>query len=317
MTQNDFHFSVRYKDFEYSVSGNESFISHHEAVASTYLTKLMDEDKKKAAPFKITREPSMKPAVQENKEEKTAAPSQPPAAAPEPSSVEHRDIQAFLNGLPLHSEWQYTLAMAFYLFQFKRQPSFTAKSIRKQFRDARHTVPNNIHLSIHTCVKKGYLKESGLAELQKIYEITESGVHYIKNVNTEEKSTTETSINTIGMKARSDRKEELLAFTLEELQLENNPNPTLLERLEDQALSILYLYKKELDFSHLSAQDVYIILHEQFSFTYSPKAVQIALSRSRPKVEKLKYDGQMHYQLTKLGMDYMENLKRKQLNNKE
>ncbi|MDG5471352.1 hypothetical protein P6709_06305 [Jeotgalibacillus sp. ET6] len=300
MSEQDFHFRVRYKDFEYSVTGDEAFVAHHEEVASTYLTKLMEEETSTAI------RPSLPAAVPA---EETKGPGAEPRSKAE--------IKAFLEGLPLYSEWQYTLAMAYFLFHHKQQPSFTAKSVRKQFREARHTVPNNIHLSIHTCVKKGYLKESGLEDLQKNYEITESGMQYIQGIangNTPEATVTRGGSST---EILPSRQEKLLNFTLEELQLNQNPNPQLLERLEDQALSILYIYKKELDFTHLSALDVHTVLTDLFGFNHSPKAVQIALSRSRPRVEKIKYDGQMHYQLTQGGEEYMENLMEKQLFSEE
>ncbi|KIL43172.1 hypothetical protein [Jeotgalibacillus campisalis] len=296
MSEQEYHFRVRYKDFEYSVTGDEAFVAHHEEVASGYLSKLMEE--KTYAPER----PALPASV--GAEERPVPVGDPRSKA---------EIKAFLEGLPLYSEWQYTLAMAYFLFHHKQQTSFSAKSVRKQFREARHTVPNNIHLSIHTCVKKGYLKESGLEDLQKNYEITETGMQYITGLTNGEVPDSSLSRGGSSTEVEPNRQEKLLNFTLEELQLDHNPNPQLLERLEDQALSILYIYKKELDFTHLSALDVHTVLTELFSFSYSPKAVQIALSRSRPRVEKIKYDGQMHYQLTQGGVEYMENLMQKQL----
>jgi len=285
----------------------------HEKTASNYLAQMMTSSNKTSRTESSTpSKPKVSSTLELEKPVKTPQPL--PASV---TTEDKPDIQVFLEELPLYSEWQYTLAMAYYLFQFKLQPSFTAKSVRKQFREARHTVPNNIHLSVHTCVKKGYLKESGLADLQKTYEITESGILYIQGLKKIVPGSAHSIDSSVSGSNRTDRQTQLLSFTLEELQLDRNPNPSLLERLEDQALSILYIYKKELDFTHLSAQDVYTILHELFAFTYSPKAVQIALSRSRPRVEKIKYDGQMHYQLTQTGMEYMENLMRNQMLNQD
>ncbi|PPA69511.1 hypothetical protein [Jeotgalibacillus proteolyticus] len=304
MTAQDYHFSIRYKDFEYSVTGDEAFITRHEEVASSYLNKLMSEKQTAQATAKPSFPTANAPITPTYTEPKHTEETKK-AASSDIDSEQKNDIQAFLEELPIGSEWQYTLAMAYYLFKHRQQQAFTAKSIRKQFRDARHNVPNNIHLSIHTCVKKGYLHESGLLDLQKNYEITEAGIQYVNELVTnkafpESKPTTGRS--------RSDRREKLLAFSLDELNLEHNPNPQTLERLEDQALSILYIYKRELDFMYLSAQDVYDILTELFSLSHSPKAVQIALSRSRPRVEKIKVDGQMNYQLTPNGNEYMEKL---------
>ncbi|MEW9500786.1 hypothetical protein [Jeotgalibacillus marinus] len=310
MSEKEGTLSVRYKDFEYTVSGDASFIDRHEPIALDLLSQLMNKeinfDRNDPIPNPATRDVKISGTLDL---EKPSTTRKPIAQIP---IEEKRDIQLFLEELPLHSEWQFTLAMAFYLSQYKLQPSFTAKSVRKQFSEARHTVPNNIHLSFHTCVKKDYLKEFGLAELQKTYEITETGIHYIRNlkkINSEQENAADLTNTT-----QNDRQRQLLDFTLEELHLDQNPNPSLLERMEDQALSVLYIYKTELDFSHLSAQDVHTILRDYFSYKYSLKAVQIALSRSRPKVKKIKYDGQMRYQLTTEGMEYIEDVMRKQLN---
>ncbi|WP_227394425.1 hypothetical protein [Jeotgalibacillus aurantiacus] len=299
MGQESYHLSVRYKDFEYTVTGDRSYVDEHHQEIKGYLSKLMREDlhpkatrglEKISSTFEIEKQsPAPKPLP-------TADPSNKP------------NIQRYLEELPLHSEWQFTLAMAYYLFQHKLQPSFTAKIVRKQFREARHTVPNNIHLSVHTCVKKGYLKESGQADLQKTYEITESGIAYIQALQN-----SSAEVKQSGVKNISDNVEQETDRTIEDFKLENNPDPRRLERIEDQALSILYIYRKEFDVEHLSAREVHEVLRKYFETEHSSKAVQIALSRSRPLVEKIKFEGQMHYKLTTKGLDYMETLLGKQV----
>ncbi|MDZ5711280.1 hypothetical protein [Jeotgalibacillus haloalkalitolerans] len=286
MGQETYQLSVRYKDFEYAVSGDRSFVDEHDKVVQTYLSKMMKEDLKPG--------PGRRGKISSTFEIEKNTPA--PKPLPETGSGEKPDIQKFLEKLPLNAEWQFTLAMAYYLSQFKQQPAFTAKMVRKQFREARHTVPNNIHLSVHTCVKKGYLQESGQQDLQKIYEVTDSGFAYI-----------DTLLNHTS-DVEKDTENEFVSQDISAFNLENNPDPRMLERVEDQALSILYIYMKEFDRSHMSAKEVYDVLKKHFNTDYSSKAIQIALSRSRPLVEKIKHEGQMHYQLTSKGIDHMETL---------
>lgn len=287
MGQETYQLSVRYKDFEYAVSGDRSFVDEHEKVVQSYLSKMMKEDLKPAA--------GRRGKISNTFEVEKSTPEAPKPLSPS-NAGEKPDIQKFLEKLPLNSEWQFTLAMAYYLSNFKQQPSFTAKMVRKQFREARHSVPNNIHLSVHTCVKKGYLQEAGQQDLQKIYEVTESGFAYLDTL------LSSTSGESPPIDTQPDEIE------LGEFNFENNPDPRMLERVEDQALSILYIYMKEFDQAHMSAKEVYDVLKKYFATEYSSKAIQIALSRSRPLVEKIKHEGQMHYQLTGKGIDHMETL---------
>ncbi|AJD92296.1 hypothetical protein JMA_29790 [Jeotgalibacillus malaysiensis] len=287
MGQETYQLSVRYKDFEYAVSGDRAFVDEHDKVVQSYLSKMMKED------LKTT--PGRRGKISNTFEIDKSTP-EAPKPLPQSNTGEKPDIQKFLEKLPLNSEWQFTLAMAYYLSHFKQQSSFTAKMVRKQFREARHTVPNNIHLSVHTCVKKGYLQESGQQDLQKIYEMTESGYAYIDTL------LSSTSYEKSNVEGEADK------LDFEAFNFENNPDPRILERIEDQALSILYIYMKEFDRAHMSAKEVYDVLKNYFSTDYSSKAIQIALSRSRPLVEKIKFEGQMHYQLTAKGIDHMETL---------
>ncbi|MFB1082141.1 hypothetical protein [Jeotgalibacillus sp. JSM ZJ347] len=292
MGQESYQLSVRYKDFEYAVSGDRSFVDEHDKVVQAYLAKMMKEDLKTGS----GRQGKISSTFEIEKKTQTA-----PKPLPQTNNAEKPDIQKFLENLPLNAEWQFTLAMAYYLSHYKQQSSFTAKMVRKQFREARHTVPNNIHLSVHTCVKKGYLQESGHQDLQKIYEVTESGYAYIETLLSHASS------------GEDQTNVEAASQDISEFNLDNNPDPRMLERVEDQALSILYIYMKEFDRPHMSAKDVYDVLKKHFATDYSAKAIQIALSRSRPLVEKIKHEGQMHYQLTVKGIDHMETLLSNQL----
>ncbi|TFD97031.1 hypothetical protein [Jeotgalibacillus sp. R-1-5s-1] len=299
MGQESYHLSVRYKDFEYTVSGDRAYVDEHHQEIKSYLSKLMRDELQPKSTRGLERISSTFEI-----EKQSPAPKPLPTADP----ANKPDIQRYLEELPLHSEWQFTLAMAYYLFQHKLQPSFTAKTVRKQFREARHTVPNNIHLSVHTCVKKGYLQESGQADLQKTYEITESGIAYIQALQN-----SSAEVKASGDHAAVENVKQAPERTIEDFNLENNPDPRRLERIEDQALSILYIYRKEFDVEHLSARDVHEVLSQHFNTEHSAKAIQIALSRSRPLVEKIKFEGQMHYRLTKKGLDHMETLLGKQV----
>ncbi|WP_404405289.1 hypothetical protein [Jeotgalibacillus malaysiensis] len=286
MGQETYQLSVRYKDFEYAVAGDREFVDEHDKVVQSYLSKMMKEDLKPGP----DRQGKISSTFEIEKN--TLAPK----PLPESGAGEKPDIQKYLENLPLNAEWQFTLAMAYYLSNFKQQPSFTAKMVRKQFREARHTVPNNIHLSVHTCVKKGYLQESDQQDLQKIYEVTDSGIAYIDTLLS----------STSGVERESENESD--SQDISSFNLENNPDPRMLERVEDQALSILYIYMKEFDRIHMSAKEVYEVLKKHFATEFSSKAIQIALSRSRPLVEKIKHEGQMHYQLTDKGIDHMETL---------
>ncbi|TFE04081.1 hypothetical protein [Jeotgalibacillus salarius] len=287
MGQESYQLSVRYKDFEYAVAGDREFVDEHDIVVQSYLSKMMKEDVKPG--------PGRRGKISNTFDiEKTTSPA--PKPLPQSPNGEKPGIQKYLENLPLNAEWQFTLAMAYYLTHFKKQPSFTAKMVRKQFREARHTVPNNIHLSVHTCVKKGYLQESGQQDLQKIYELTNSGQAYID------------TINAVLPEDVESEQPDTQSPDVTEFNLDNNPDPRLLERVEDQALSILYIYMKEFDRPHMSAKEVFDVLKKHFATDHSSKAIQIALSRSRPLVEKIKHEGQMHYQLTSKGIDHMETL---------
>ncbi|MBM7577905.1 hypothetical protein [Jeotgalibacillus terrae] len=285
MGQESYQLSVRYKDFEYAVAGDREFVEEHDKVVQSYLSKMMKDDLKPG--------PGRRGKVPATFEIEKSSPSAPKPLT-QSGSAEKPDIQKYLEKLPLHAEWQFTLAMAYYLSHFKQQPSFTAKMVRKQFREARHTVPNNIHLSVHTCVKKGYLQEAGHQELQKIYEVTESGLAYIQTL--------------LSNMPKEQDETRIVSEDTPDFNLENNPDPRVLERVEDQALSILYIYMKEFDRQHMSAKEVYDVLKSHFDTEHSSKAIQIALSRSRPLVEKIKHEGQMHYMLTENGIDHMETL---------
>ncbi|KIL49832.1 hypothetical protein [Jeotgalibacillus soli] len=309
MSEVELSLSVRYKDFEYTVKGDQTLLDRHEPIALNLLNQVIDLEKQQPSKFLPKKLQTSITPTRSLADEKV-----PESAAHSVSASDKKEIQLFLEGLPLQSEWQYTLAIAYYITQHHGHPAFTAKAVRKQFRESRHNVPNNIHLSVHTCVKKGFLIESGLSDLQKTYEITSTGIQYISDLKIPNDSiSSETALSFDPSSGPSEKQLQLLDITIQDLNLNNNPNPILMERIDDQALSILYIYRNELDYPCLSAQDVYYILRDVFSYNHSSKAVQIALSRSRPKVEKIKKDGQIHYQLTQVGIEYLEQRLNQQL----
>ncbi|MDZ5711366.1 hypothetical protein [Jeotgalibacillus haloalkalitolerans] len=285
MVQNTFHLSVRYKDFEYSATGDREFIGEQEKIIQSYLHEMMNPEEfidinTKGSELLMSNSTVIN--VQDEYPQFTKT-----------------KIQKFIESLPINSEWQYTLAMGYYITHVEGNKTFTAKLLRKRFRDSRHTVPNNIHFSVNNCVKKGYFQEDTTSldsSNQRNFSLTDEGNSYIRSLENDE------------VMIHIDKEKALPSIELSYFNLDENPDPRLLERVEDQALSILYIFSKEFNEPHLTAKQVYNILCEYFTTEHTEKVIQLALSRSRPLVRKVKDQGHMCYYLTKSGIAHIETI---------
>lgn len=82
----------------------------------------------------------------------------------------------------------YTLVLGYYIEQVSGQGYFSADDVRAAYRSAKLPGPKNVNDTINKNIVKGFMMESGLAELPvKTWVLTASGEEYVgKELNSQE-----------------------------------------------------------------------------------------------------------------------------------
>ncbi|MDZ5711431.1 hypothetical protein [Jeotgalibacillus haloalkalitolerans] len=293
--------SVKFNDYEYQIKGNQKVVAQHMSLAMSHAKEANHE--KAPLPVELT----IKADSPEYLKELIPVTIDAVSGGGWERSVDKKVLVEFVGQLGARIEWVYALGMGYFLTEVLKENILSAKNLRSLYREANITTPQNIHLGINQCVKKGYLKEIGKVDNVKTYMITEDGKQFIeKQINKEKPDIGEAIYENNYQK---DAIEDFLNQLTDEEYAVLRSSTDMTERI----LMLMFLMKSKGIDEPLRPNMIYVSIVKIFNYEGLKRSVHLGLSRTRPLTRKLKVRNQVHYELTEDGFlqaeVYYDNLK--------
>ncbi|AJD92288.1 hypothetical protein JMA_29710 [Jeotgalibacillus malaysiensis] len=286
MEKNDWFLSMYYSDLKYEIKGNEKKIIEHLYLVMDQLKEAKDQENRSInLDFKVNRKASE--GIQEifsNKFEKIEIDT---------------ELRTYVETLGTRIEWIYCLGIACYIVN-QEENFLTAKKLRETYIKAGIKQPQNIHLSINQCVRKGFMKEIGKVKGLKAYIVTNDGMDFIdRQVKIDHKAVDDNGFED------PEQKEQLENFYN---QLSNKDHLFLkqFEVMEERILIMMFMLKLKNVATAIRPNFMYLLMVKIYGYDGLPRSVHLGLSRTRPLTKKIKWYNKIHYQIEKEGIDWAE-----------
>ena len=203
-------------------------------------------------------------------------------------SINKENLISFIKDYKVLSDKDFTLFAAFYHEQESDSDyAFTSEDVKNYFKEARRPASKNYSDILHRLVKSGLIMDADNPEgkIPKPYQITQSGISYIKEYTPKE------HMERKRKNATTSSKKFLSVYSTlnsEQLNLEKYPSLKSLQTAKEQIIMIMYIITKEEKGKWFLAADVEYIALNIFNLRISLKQVKNFFDRNRNLLTKQK-----------------------------
>lgn len=201
------------------------------------------------------------------------------------STTNYESLAGFLRDKKFTTGVEIVMGVAYYIEHINQVSPFTSRDIETALDDSRQNKPGNISQMIVQNIKKGYLRE--LKEKKdglKAFCVLEKGKNwcenYVAHIAEPKKK------NTKPKSQRSTPESELLAITLDELNLEKYCDVTQLTKFNEQMLVIMLMYSREKGVEYFSFNDIVSIFKSKFKIPATDRKVRYAFDNGGTMFDK-------------------------------
>lgn len=203
----------------------------------------------------------------------------------EKATGNYESLAGFLREKKFGTGVEVVMGVAYYLEHIDGMETFTSKDIETALDEARQEKPGNIPQMIVQNIKKGYLREmkekkDGL----KAYCVLGKGKNwcenYIPHVSDSKKKSTKAKPQ------RTTSESALLAYSLDELNLENYCDVTQLTKFNEQMLVVMLMYTREKGVEYFSFSDIVAVFKTKFKIPATERKVRYAFDNGGTMFDK-------------------------------
>lgn len=185
---------------------------------------------------------------------------------------EYTSIASFLNGKKFSNDVELVMGVGYYIECIEKNGSFTSKDVENKLTEARKAKPGNISLALSQNIKKGYLREcKDKKDNLKAYSVLGEGIEWCESYIV---SVTDTKKKAVRTKSGAIPESPLLAFSLDELNLDNYCDITKISKFNEQMIVTMYVYTKEKDIEYFSFKDIVAVFKTKFKLPATDRKVR-------------------------------------------
>jgi len=212
-------------------------------------------------------------------------PENTPVLPAEKATGNYESLAGFLREKKFGTGVEMVMGVAYYIEHIEHAGVFNSKDIETALDEARQEKPGNIPQMIVQNIKKGYLREmkekkDGL----KAYCVLEKGKNWCESYISHTSDTKKKST-----KAKSQRttpESALLAFSLDELNIENYCDITQLTKFSEQMLVVMLMYTREKGVEYFSFSDIVAVFKTKFKIPATERKVRYAFDNGGTMFDK-------------------------------
>lgn len=201
------------------------------------------------------------------------------------NTTNYESLAGFLRDKKFTTGVEIVMGVAYYIEHINQVNPFTSRDIETALDDSRQNKPGNISQMIVQNIKKGYLRE--LKEKKdglKAFCVLEKGKNwcenYVAHIAEPKKK------NAKPKSQRSTPESELLAITLDELNLEKYCDVTQLTKFNEQMLVVMLMYSREKGVEYFSFNDIVSIFKSKFKIPATDRKVRYAFDNGGTMFDK-------------------------------
>lgn len=225
---------------------------------------------------------------------------------PEKSSIMYSSIASFLNDKKFSTDVELVMGVGYYIECIEKNGVFTSKDIENKLIEARKAKPGNISQMLIQNIKKGYLREcEDKKDNLKAYSILDDGIKWCESYTA---SITDSKKKVTHVKHEGVPVSPLLAFSLDELNLDNYCNVLEISKFNEQMLIIMYIYTKEKNIEYFSFKDIVAVFKTKFKLPATNRKVRYAFDCGGLMFDKKVEKNIAYHKLTSAGIKEAERI---------
>lgn len=208
-----------------------------------------------------------------------------PALPVERTTGNYESLAGFLRKKKFSTGVEVVMGVAYYIEHIEHAGVFNSKDIETALDEARQEKPGNIPQMIVQNIKKGYLRE--LKEKKdglKAYCVLEKGKNWCESYTPHATDTKKKSTKTKPQRTTSESA--LLAYSLDELNLENYCDVTQLTKFNEQMLVVMLMYTREKGVEYFSFSDIVAVFKTKFKLPATERKVRYAFDNGGTMFDK-------------------------------
>lgn len=225
---------------------------------------------------------------------------------PEKSSSVYSSIASFLNDKKFSTDVELVMGVGYYIECIEKNGVFTSKDVENKLIEARKAKPGNISQMLTQNIKKGYLREcADKKDNLKAYSILDEGIKWCESY-----IAPTTDSNKKGTRAKHEGAPEspLLAFSLDELNLDNYCDVLKISKFNEQMLVVMYIYTKEKNIEYFSFKDIVAVFKIKFKLHATNRKVRYALDNGGIMFDKKVEKKVVYHKLMSAGIKEAEKI---------
>ena len=200
----------------------------------------------------------------------------------------YTSIASFLNDKKFSTDVELVMGVGYYIECIEKNGIFTSKDVENKLIEARKAKPKNISQMLTQNIKKGYLREcADKKDNLKAYSVLDEGIKWCESYVA---PTTDSKKKTTRAKHNGNPESPLLAFSLDELNLDNYCDISQISKFNEQMIVVMYIYTKEKDIEYFSFNDIVAVFKTKFKLPATDRKVRYAFDNGGimfdKKVEK-------------------------------
>ena len=212
-------------------------------------------------------------------------PESAPVLPAETVTGNYESLAGFLREKKFSTGVEVVMGVAYYIEHIEHAGVFNSKDIETALDEARQEKPGNIPQMIVQNIKKGYLREmKEKKDSLKAYCVLEKGKNWCESYAPHVTDTKKKSTKTKPQRTTSESA--LLAYSLDELNLENYCDVTQLTKFNEQMLVVMLMYTREKGVEYFSFSDIVAVFKTKFKLPATERKVRYAFDNGGTMFDK-------------------------------
>lgn len=212
-------------------------------------------------------------------------PESAPMLSVEKTMSDYESLAGFLREKKFGTGVEVVMGVAYYLEHIDGIETFTSKDIETALDESHQEKPGNIPQMIVQNIKKGYLREmKDKKDGLKAYCVLEKGKNWCENYIPHASDIKKKSTNAKPQRTTSESA--LLAYSLDELNLENYCDVTQLTKFNEQMLVVMLMYTREKGVEYFSFSDIVAVFKTKFKIPATERKVRYAFDNGGTMFDK-------------------------------
>ena len=208
------------------------------------------------------------------------------------SQCTYTSIASFLNEKKFSTDVELVMGVGYYIECIEKNGVFTSKDVENKLIEARKGKPGNISQMLTQNIKKGFLREcADKKDNLKAYSILDEGIKWCESFIPLEADTKKKTTRT---KTTANFESPLLAFSLDELNLDSYCDVSKINKFNEQMIVIMYIYTKEKEIEYFSFKDIVAVFKTKFKLPATDRKVRYAFDNGGIMFDK-KVDKKVAY----------------------